>query len=307
MHFTDEDETQTHPWAVVAKYTIPALIAAVTLFLIVGELSDTSDEFEIVIDRERGIKITAVSGETLDEVLDDALAENARKVSDILKRRDFYELHSRDLTVALRDTERADLDPETLTRYREIFWELEGPFALPGTLEKMDGRLIAALEDLESSVLRQGLQSTLMAEIWQQSMVQQGIFRPRLIDAEITLLTGQDATAADEYPIFYTCAGSPLDNRLVMVAIEPGTEHGAVRAGLEPLQGFLEADPFRADLIGCDGGRGADFAGLLAGGELKLGMTQDSYEKLFEVPMGSGEPDAPMPARVQVGALKRPG
>lgn len=307
MTFSNDDETPSDPWAVFARHVALALIVAVTLVLIVGKLIGNENEFEIVLNPQTGAKITAAPGREFDAMLDEALTRDPGKVHDILKRRDFYQLHSRDLAIALRETEPADLDPGMLARYRKIFWDLEGPFALPGTLYEMDARLLTALEDLEDGVLRRGLQSALMAEIWQQSIVQQGIFRPRLINAGITLLAGPEVTPEDEYPVFYTCPGSPLDNRLITIAPEPGTARAVSTAGLEPLTGFVEADALKGHAMGCGPGRGTDFAGLLAGDELKLGLTYESYEKLFEVEMGSGGPEDRMPAKVQVGALQRPG
>jgi hypothetical protein len=75
----------------------------------------------------------------------------------------------------------------------------------------------------------------------------------------------------------------------------------------EPLMGIVGFDTFIAEALGCRDNPGADFAELIAGEPLVLGLEEDSYTRLFGV-VGSGgddEPEARL-ARVQVEALQLP-
>lgn len=285
---------------------VAALVAA-AVFGVAKLLIDDDRAFDIVLDRSAGVTISAKSGEGIEVLIDRAFAESPAAVGGVLQAREYYRLHSDGLITALALTDPADLPESTLKRYRKLLWELEGPFAPPGTLSEMDGRLLQALEDLESEVRRTGRSNQLIASIWQQSLNQQGIFRPRLVNAEVVLVSGDDGDG--DFPVFFTCAGSTLINRLVTIA--PKARGAGPDVASELMTGIVSFNPFFSDPLDCRGQAGVDFEDLVAGAPLVLGLRADSYDRLFGLEEGSDPGPGPdgaetRQALVQVEALRLP-
>ena len=308
MGETAKPDQATGGWPRTVAILGVAVVAAAALYGIATMLIDNNSPFEIVLDRDAGITISAKSGEGIEVLIDKAFAESPASVGGVLQARDYYKLHSDNLINALALTDPADIPESTLKRYRKLFWELEGPFSPPGTLSEMDGRLLQALNDLENEVKETGRSNQLIAAIWQQSLNQQGIFRPRLVNAEV-ILVARDSTGADEFPVFYTCGGSTLINRVVTIGATRPAQGVRRNVAAEPLMGIVGFDTFIAEALGCRDNPGADFAELIAGEPLVLGLEEDSYTRLFGVVgHGSDETDEREArlARVQVEALQLP-
>lgn len=291
----------------VAMLGAAALLAA-AVFGVAKLLIDNNRAFDIVLDRSAGVTISAKSGEGIEVLIDRAFAESPAAVGGVLQARDYFKLHSDGLITALALTDPSSLPETTLKRYRKLLWELEGPFAPPGTLSEMDGRLLQALEDLEAEVRNTGRSNQLIAAIWQQSLNQQGIFRPRLVNAEVVLLSGNGA--AGKMPVFYTCAGSTLINRQVTIAPKARGAAGPDIAS-EMMTGIVSFNAFLAEPLDCRDQAGVDFPELVAGAPLVLGLQADSYEKLFGLEEGSDAGPGPdgsdtRQALVQVEAFRLP-
>lgn len=276
-----------------------AVVAAATLYAVITKFLLHDRDFDIVLDRDAGVTISAKSGEGIEKLIDRAFAESPASVGGILQERDYFKLHSDGLITALALTDPSELPAGTLERYRKLLWNLEGPFEPPGTLSQMDERLLIALEDLEDEVRETGRSNQLIAAIWQQSLNRQGIFRQRLVNAEVVLISGNGDTGPAGFPQFYTCTGSELVNRVVTVGAARGAEGIRWKMAAEPLTGLVRANPFK---LPCTD-EGASLPELLAGKPLVLGLHEDTYAKLFELEMGSNEPRE---ARVQVEALQLP-
>ena len=143
------------------------------------------------------------------------------------------------------------LPPVTLQQYRKLLGDLEGPFRRPGTLLESDERLLSAIEDLEEQVRETRETNHLVAALWQQSLDQQGIFRPRLLRARIVLLTEPGGADPARYTEILTCPGNPIKNRLITVGAPSDAAGNPLPATSDRLDGIVRDDPFMSRELGC--------------------------------------------------------
>jgi hypothetical protein len=276
-------------WARTAAIVAVAVIAAVTLVIVLRELDTQDRPFEIVVDRNSGVSIKAHAGEGIEALIDRAFEESAASVGGVLANRGFYKLHSDNMITALELTEPDTLPESTLRRYRKLLGDFEGPFRRPGTLLESDGRLLSAIEDLEAQVRASRTTNQLIADLWQESLDQQGIFRPRLIRARIVLLSTPVNADPDRYPALFACPGNPIKDRLVTIGAPTDAEGNLLPATSQKLDGVVRDDPFLSQQLGCSGDDPKDLSALLMGEPMVLGLDFASLRTIVEVPEGSDE------------------
>lgn len=103
----------------------------------------------------------------------------------------------------------AESNRELTAGLRNLLWDLNGPFAPPGTFRGADERLITALDELENVSFESGQASRLIAEIWRLSLNRERLFRQRRFNAEVHQVSGPASTPG-ALPSIYACPGNQL-------------------------------------------------------------------------------------------------
>lgn len=276
-------------WPRAVASVAVAVVAAVAIYVIVDKLVDRNQPFEIVVDRASGVTIKAQAGDGIEALIDRAFSTSAAAVGGVLAERGFYKLHSDNMITALALTDPGALPSSTLQRYRKLLGDLEGPFRRPGTLLESDERLLSAIEDLEAQVRETRVTNDLIAALWQQSVNQVGIFRPRLLKARIVLLAEADDAGSDPYTEIFTCPGSPIKNHLITVGAPNDGADNPLPATSDRLDGIVRDDPFMSRKLGCPEDGRQMLSALLFGEPMVLGLSFDSLARIVEVPQGSDE------------------
>lgn len=276
-------------WARTAMVLGVALITAVAVYAISDRLIENDKTFEVVVDPSTGVTIKARAGEGIEALIDRAFEQSAAAVGGVLAQKGFYRLHSDNMITALALTDPATLPPSTLTRYRKLLGNFEGPFQRPGTLVESDGRLLSAIEDLEAQVRASRTTNQLIADLWQESLDQQGIFRPRLLRARLVLLADAGGAEPGRYPVFFTCPGNPIKNRWVTVGAPTDGAGHLLPATPEKLDGVVRDDPFMSQQLGCADEGPQSLAAFLTGTPMVLGLDFDSLQRLVAVAQGDEE------------------
>lgn len=279
----------TWGWARTVGVIGVAIVAAAGIYAVIDRLSGRNGSIEIVVDRATGVTIKAQPGEAIATLIDAAFMESAAAVGGVLAERGFYKLHSDNMITALALTDPATLEPSTLTRYRKLLGEFEGPFERPGALLESDGELLSAIADLETEVRASRTTNQLIAEIWQASLDQQGIFRPRLLKARIVVIPGAGDRGPDAWPVFFTCPGNPIRNRLITIGAPSDGDGRPLPAQPEKLDGVVRDDPFMSGQLGCAEGASQTLAAFVLGEPMVLGLDFDSLQQMVAVAQGSDE------------------
>lgn len=261
------------------------LVVAGALYLITMALIRDDKDFDIVLDD--GIKITARGGDALGVVIDEALAESPGAVRGILEDRGYVKVHSSSFINAIALTVPSELQGPERTQYLRLAARFQGPFAVPDIFREMDEQLFEELYNFELQVRESRQPSPLIGEMLRMSLDREGIFRPRMIKAEVEIIAYGEDRPEDSAPLFYTCAGNMLGRRTV--AIGAGlSESGQIVPIKEQLQGVvISDDPVPGELLGCNGSAGPTTAELAADQPLKLGVDHDTFSRMFDVASGS--------------------
>ena len=129
-----------------------------------------------------------------------------------------------------------DLEPEVRDGLRQLLYDLAGPFRLPDTLAKADQGFYSAVAALDAKLqLFQPDDPTaeanpFLATIWLDQINQEGVFGPRLFNADVTKLAGPPAVVGGRHVVF-VCSNSSLKDRLFnLVLDEAERSHNLIKA-----------------------------------------------------------------------------
>ena len=184
-----------------------AITAIIALAVIVGlAIFHRDSGFEVVIDGEGGVSLSFEDNkvdfaELLDRVLaaeaDGSLQKEAAEA--ILENRDYYHITSTRLVDALRNLPDDAADQPFTQAWRDLLYDLKGPFARPYTFAGADDAgLLGALTDLDPELVDQKSRTTngsgkteelpvspLLSALWVSFLNGAEVFRVREIHATI--------------------------------------------------------------------------------------------------------------------------
>ena len=220
--------------------------------------------------------------DSLEAVILRALEKDRELAEGDLAQLGFHSMHS----VKVADELRRLKDDEVAMAIREVLWDLDGPFALPGTFAGADKRLISALEDLDRVKTETGQISELLAEIVLMSVDRRGVFQPRDFAGEVRRLPG--SAVRDGLARVYVCPGSPLVGKDIRITLQHASRDDPETEDFTIFPGVIVQDPSR---MRCDGPF-RKLTELLAGAPAELGLDADDFARLT-----AGAPPGGLPTR----------
>ncbi len=263
----------------MAKLAIVAVIAVAVLGA-VWILAGRGGPFRISVDKTGSVVVEAQQGDDFGKILGSALDKDRKTVEALLNANGFFSIADPELVTRIESIKPGEeATAEVTSGIRRLLFNLEGPFQRPGTLVGADGRLLDALDDLDSTPGAQAT-SPLLAGLWQRSLDRTGVFRPRSFNADVKLLFV--GPAAPGQPVIYACPGSEFVGKDATVWTG-GETPGAVT-------GLIVADLQRFDCPDAD----RSLEELLAGQPARLALDGATYRGLF----GQPDPGVTLPPHV---------
>jgi hypothetical protein len=201
-------------------------IGVVGASVVVWTLANLNKGFEITIDKDGKAQIEVRPDDSFDTVLGNALAKDGRLVDAILWGRQYYKITDEKVIDALESLNASAPQSEKIVHgLRKMLWDLNGPFAVPGTLRGADGRMVSALEDLDKALETSDSNeaNVFLATLWNLMIDQQSIFKPRMFSASVEV-AGRVPHGTPKN-VVYACPGSALVGGRV---IHLFTKHGSL-------------------------------------------------------------------------------
>ncbi|CUH46741.1 hypothetical protein [Ruegeria atlantica] len=266
-------------------------ILSVALAVVAVFALKSGKDVTVKVSKNGTIELDAREGQSLTQLLDkgfeaveaspeDSAETTARKLSDMraltrtLKSHGYYALNDSDLVHEIRGLEKEDPLSAGL---RDVLYDLEGPFSLPGTLRGADSRMWQAIADLYEGIKSEPRgDSQLFATLYTNFIQQETVFSPfkHEVTAEGVLLHDANGT---EKPMVYTCPDSFLKPGITVLIKPTGGSSNIMR------QFTVRQDPvFHA----CAARTPFEF---LSGSEMKLGLNRVAFDQLFPPRTASAE------------------
>src|SRR5262245_1313056 len=156
------------------------LVMGVLAGLVTIHLADTGKSVAVKIGKDGTTQIVVTANESFDNVLENALNNHRELVEALLHGRKYYKIDDKILPV-LASEEGA----KVAAGLRKMLWDLNGPFAVPGTLRGADERMVTALDDLDKALEdpEANEASPFLGRLWTLMMEQQRIFKQRVFPA----------------------------------------------------------------------------------------------------------------------------
>lgn len=259
-----------------------AAIAAVFALGVVYLMQGTGQGFEMAFGGgNASLKVT--SRDSLETVVKRALEADRELAEGDLAQLGFLAMSNVKIADELRRLKEGDAVAAAI---RKVLWDLDGPFALPGTFAGADKRLIGALEDLDRVKTDTGQISELLAEIVLMSVDRRGVFQPRDFAGEMRRLPG--VSAPDGLARVYVCPGSPLAGKNIRITLQHASRDDPETEDFTIFSGVMVQDPSR---MRCDG-PARKLTELLAGAPAQLGLEASDFARL-----SAGAPPGSIPIR----------
>ena len=245
-------------------------IGAIVAYFIVINLAQMNKDFSFKITKDGTAEIAVSADENFAEIVDKAMLKDPDSVAAILASRNYYFVTDSKLVHAIENIDTSAPDAAvTAEKFREMLWDLRGPFKLPGTLRGADKSMVDALTDLDRQIGKPGVTEAngLLTELWIMMINQAGIFRARPFDVSVSMLK-ETGTEMELARYVFSCPGGPLPSGTMIQLYIPGTS-GEV---------FAEVihDP---SMLDCEGSI-LTAQQLLAGGRADFALTQVAYKDL---------------------------
>ncbi|MCG7521733.1 hypothetical protein [Ruegeria sp. Ofav3-42] len=257
---------------------LSGVLAYVALFAL-----ETGKDVTVKVSKDGTIVFDARDGQSLTQLLDigfeaveptpdDDADSIAQKTSDMraltrtLRSHGYYALDD----TALADQIRVlDKDHPLSVRLRDVLYDLEGPFSLPGTLRGADSRMWQAIADLYDGLKAEPHDdSQLFATLYTNFIEQETVFSPfkHEVKAEGVLLPQTDGNGK---PMVFTCPDSFLKQGITVLVKSAGGSSNIMR------QFRLNQN---AVFHSCAARTPFEF---LSGSEMKLGLNRAAFDQLF--------------------------
>ncbi|WP_159090082.1 hypothetical protein [Ruegeria sp. Alg231-54] len=237
----------------------------------------------VKVSKNGTIELDAREGQSLTQLLDkgfeaveltseDDAATKARKKSEMraltrtLQSHGYYALDDSALAHRIRGL---DKDHILSAQLRDVLYDLEGPFKLPGTLRGADSRLWQAIADLYDGIKAEPHDdSQLFATLYTNFIEQDTVFSPykHQITAEGVLLHDTDES---DKPMVFTCPDSLLKQGITVLVKPTGGSSNNMR------QFTVQQD---AVFHACSAVTPLEF---LSGSKVKLGLNRAAFDLLF--------------------------
>lgn len=253
-------------WVKHASLIVVVAIVAVAAYFLVTDLAKMNKDVEVLLDKEGKVAITVRADDSFADVLKNAIAKDSGTVEAILAGNQYYSLTSAQLVDELRKFDASQSETQEVSEaLRRLLWDLQGPFSPPGTLRGADERMIRALDDLDEALQEAKEASVLLTELWRLSLERKGVFKPRLFHASIEVIPGIP-TEDTRIESVLACPGSMLVGRVLFIQTR-----GSMKVEVSHNASLFHCDPpaFTA-------------AQMLAGGRVRLGLSESAFRKLVD-------------------------
>ncbi len=273
-----------------SQKTITIIALALILAGVVAYAIVNGNNVNVLISKDGKMEFTANRGQSLIELLHEGLdqvepaegdtdeelnrkASEKMKLAGALRTRGYYNIHDRSLGDAIRDLNKEDPLSEEL---RSVLYNLEGPFALPGTLRGADSRMWLAISDLYDGLTAEpSNDSQLFATLYTNFIQQETIFSPfKHVVAATAEMRGEDETGV---PQVYSCPDSFLTPGTIVLVRPLGNTSNIME------QFTVRKDPLRHPCTAT-----SPFE-VLSGSKLKLGFNKAAFDQLFPPPLAQPE------------------
>jgi hypothetical protein len=267
------------------RYAVGCVLG-LAVALIAYNVVDRGGDLDVQISPKTGLSFKSSQDQALTDLIsaalrasepaeDDEAAVRQDKLSaraeldNFLQGKGYVHVESQGLAKALREI---DKDTPLAREIRKILYDLDGPFALPGTLREADGRFWDAFEDLHVG-LREDPRgdSGFFAELYARLLDENSILGSfnNQISANVQLI--QDG---DEVPRIYVCSGSELRKGTFVT----------VRADV-PRGGWIDTE-MDQDVRRFPCSQAVSSHDFLSGEKIKLGANPKAFDLVFprEVP-----------------------
>lgn len=254
------------PWVRQISLVAVVAIVAVATYFVVTDLAEMNKNFDVVLDKEGKIAIAVSADDSFADILSAAIARDSETVEAILAAKQYYRLTSTQLVDELRKFDAAHSETQEVSRgLRRLLWDLQGPFSPPGTLRGADERMIRALDDLDEALSGAQEASTLLTELWRLSLERKGVFKPRLFHASIEIVPAISVAGGWTGTVL-ACPGSMLVGRMLFVRTR-----GSMKVEVSHNPSLFNCDP-----------PALTASQMLAGGQVRLGLSEDVFRKLVD-------------------------
>ncbi|WP_170418218.1 hypothetical protein [Ruegeria atlantica] len=265
---------------------LSGVLAYVTVFAL-----KTGKDVTVKVSKNGTIELDARDGQSLTQLLDNGFEAvkttpeddeetTARKLSEMralrrtLKSHGYYALNDSELVHKIRGLEK---DDSLSVELREVLYDLEGPFSLPGTLRGADSRMWQAIADLYEGIKAEPRDdSQLFATLYTKFIQQETVFSPfkHEVTAEGVLLHD---TNADDKPMMFTCPDSFLKQGITVLVKPVGGSSNIMRQFTVQQNAMFHACAARTPFE------------FLSGSEMKLGLNRVAFDQLFPPRLADAE------------------
>ncbi|WP_170428417.1 hypothetical protein [Ruegeria arenilitoris] len=266
------------------------VLSAVLGYVAVSALK-TGKDVTVKVSKNGTIELDAREGQSLTQLLDngfeavkpsddDSPETKARKNSDMraltrtLQSHGYYALNDSALADRIRVLEK---DHSLSVQLRDVLYDLEGPFSLPGTLRGADSRMWQAIADLYEGIKSEPLgDSQLFATLYTNFIDQETVFSPfkHEVKAEGELLHDTNETNT---PMVFTCPDSFLKQGITVLIKPVGGSSNIMRQFTVQQNAMFHSCAARTPFE------------TLSGSQMKLGLNRAAFDQLFPPRLADAE------------------